>query len=73
MIETEVANGWKLRKDALPSTVMAEERTAFALDPDATYLRLDVPPEAWYEDWHGIVAGGAAWEDSGEVRSPWAV
>ena len=38
MIEAEVANGWTLRNDAVPSTLAEAERSAFALVPDATYL-----------------------------------
>ena len=73
MIETEVANGWTLRNDAVPSTLAEAERSAFALVPDATYLKPDVPPEEWYADWRGVVPGGAAWDVGGDVRSPWAV
>ena len=73
MIEAEVANGWTLRNDAVPSTLAKAERSAFALVPDATYLKPDVPPEEWYADWRGVVPGGAAWDVGGDVRSPWAV
>ena len=73
VIEAEVANGWHLRYNALPSTLAEAERSAFALVPDATYLTPDVPPDEWYHDWHGVVAGGAAWGAGGDVRSPWAV
>lgn len=73
MIEAEVANGWTLRNDAVPSTLAEAERSAFALVPDATYLKPDVPPEEWYADWRGVVPGGAAWDAGGHVRSPWAV
>eukprot|EP00964_Phaeocystis_antarctica_P100440 scaffold66075_cov62-Phaeocystis_antarctica.AAC.3 len=72
VIEAEVANGWHLRYNALPSTLAEAERSAFALVPDATYLTPDVPPDEWYHDWHGVVPGGAAWGASGDVRSPWA-
>ena len=51
MIEDEVANGWTLRNDAVPSTLTEAERKAFALVPDATYLKPDLPPEEWYADW----------------------
>ena len=79
MIEAEVANGWKLRSEAVPSSLVEAERRAFALVTDASYLQLDNVPEEWYDEWHGIVAGGAAWgPGDGEyvseyVRSPWAV
>ena len=73
MIEAEVANGWTLRNDAVPSTLTEAERKAFALVPDATYLKPDLPPEEWYADWRGVVPGGAAWDVGGDVRSPWAV
>ena len=73
VIEAEVANGWHLRYNALPSTLAEAERSAFALVPDATYLTPDVPPDEWYHDWHGVVPGGAAWGAGGDVRSPWAV
>ena len=73
VIEAEVANGWHLRYDAVPSTLAEAERRAFALVPDATYLTPDVPTDEWYHDWHGVVPGGAAWGAGGDVRSPWAV
>ena len=73
VIEAEVANGWHLRYNAVPSTLAEVERRAFALVPDATYLTPDVPPDEWYHDWHGVVPGGAAWGAGGDVRSPWAV
>ena len=73
VIEAEVANGWHLRYNAVPSTLAEVERRAFALVPDATYLTPDVPTDEWYHDWHGVVAGGAAWGAGGDVRSPWAV
>ena len=48
VIEAEVANGWHLRYNALPSTLAEAERSAFALVPDATYLTPDVPTDEWY-------------------------
>ena len=73
IIEAEVANGWTLRTDAVPSTLTEAERSSFALVPDATYLKPDLSPEEWYADWRGVVPGGAAWDVGGDVRSPWAV
>jgi|TARA_B110001469_G_C9559591_1_gene277584 hypothetical protein len=65
MIEAEVANGWTLRNDAVPSTLAEAERSAFALVPDATYLKPDVGEE-WYDAGpRGVVPG--------QERSPWAV
>ena len=48
IIEAEVANGWTLRTDAVPSTLTEAERSSFALVPDATYLKPDLSPEEWY-------------------------
>jgi hypothetical protein len=68
MIEEEVANGWNLSAHALPSTLSAAERAQFALTVDKTYLRPDITLD-FYTEWHGIVVGGAAWEDDSAVRS----
>lgn len=76
-VEVEVANGWKLRTDAIPSTLGAAERAKFAISPDATYRKIDVSSKTW----QGIIPGGEAWtagdDDTStggeEVRSPWAV
>lgn len=73
LIESEVANGWTLRKDAVPATLSAAERRRFALVPNESYMQ-------WSRDdndsaeWHGIVAGrvSGSWQ-SEDVRSPWAV
>jgi len=79
VVETEVANGWNLRTDAIPSTLSAAERTKFAISPDETYRTIDVTSKTW----QGIIPGGEAWTNDNddddkstgveEVRSPWAV
>jgi len=57
VVETEVANGWNLRTDAIPSTLSAAERTKFAISPDETYRTIDVTSKTW----QGIIPGGEAW------------
>ena len=37
VIEAEVANGWTLRNDAVPSTLTEAERSAFALVPECYF------------------------------------
>ena len=76
-VKVEVANGWKLRTDAIPSTLSAAERAKFAISPDATYRQIDVSSKTW----QGIIPGGEAWTTGDgdtstggeEIRSPWAV
>jgi len=87
VVKTEVANGWNLRPNAIPSTLSAAERTKFAISPDETYRTIDVTSKTW----QGIIPGGEAWTTTSdgepstdtdpttstsiieEVRSPWAV
>eukprot|EP00751_Fragilariopsis_kerguelensis_P029535 CAMPEP_0170911662 /NCGR_PEP_ID=MMETSP0735-20130129/3816_1 /TAXON_ID=186038 /ORGANISM="Fragilariopsis kerguelensis, Strain L26-C5" /LENGTH=317 /DNA_ID=CAMNT_0011308583 /DNA_START=43 /DNA_END=996 /DNA_ORIENTATION=+ len=57
VVETEVANGWKLRTDAIPSTLSASERSQFAIVPDTTYRPIDLTSQTW----QGIIRGGEAW------------
>ena len=79
-IELEVANGWTMRKDAVPSTLTTDERSRFALLADDSYRIPGVAADRdeWYKKWRGVVKGGAGWESSTTdgaetVRSPWAV
>jgi len=88
-VVNEVANGWKLRDDAVPSTLSTAERSRFAIAPDETYRQIDLTSKTW----QGIVPGGESWtattnntDDDNitpgttsttptneEIRSPWAV
>ena len=79
-IELEVANGWTLRRDAVPSTLTSDERRRFALVTDDSYRipGLATDRDEWYKTWRGVVEGGAGWASSTAdgaepVRSPWAV
>ena len=64
-IELEVANGWRLRPDAVPENLTAEERGRFALVADESQGRPDADDaEEWYGTWRGVVPGGAGWDDS---------
>uniref|UniRef100_A0A7S0Q4B7 Fe2OG dioxygenase domain-containing protein n=1 Tax=Coccolithus braarudii TaxID=221442 RepID=A0A7S0Q4B7_9EUKA len=68
-IELEVANGWKVDKEALPAGLSASDRSRFALTPDKSYRKVHIDLERW----QGVVAGGEAWAGHSAALSPWAV